>query len=265
MEAFMRRYFLPMFALLLLLPACGRSQVPVWLDANKATADDVLDGLQGSGKDLKSFKADVKMTIDDVIMGTSTTEFGKTWFQTKPAGDSVMHIALDHKTVGKKEFPDKRDYLLRDGWLTMRDDASKKETRIQLAPAGQKVNLFQLGKGPFPLPIGQDKKDVHAQFDVKIIPHDKDDPAGTIHLQLTPKPGTQLDDTFSTIDVWVDCKTRMPARMGTFNKKQTEYKTTDLTNLKLNPEIAPGDVTLPALKPDWTTIDKPLERPAPAK
>ncbi len=53
--------------------------------------------------------------------------------------------------------------------------------------------------------------------------------------------------------------------MGTFNKKQTEYKTTDLINLTVNPEIKPADVSLPALKPDWTTIDKPIGGPAAAK
>lgn len=238
------------------------SQAPPWLDADKATVDDVLDALQASGKDVKSFSADVQMKIEDETFGTATTQMGKVWFQTKPAGDAVLHVALDHKKVGENTFPEKIDYLLDDGWLTDRNDNGKKdggaETRIQLAKAGEKVNLFQLGKGPFPLPIGQDKKDVHAVFDVKIMPVGKHDPAGTIYLLLTPKPGTSLAENFAAIDVWVDCKTRMPVRIGTENKKKSEYKTTDLLNLQVNPTIKPEDLSLPALPPGWTTVDKPL-------
>jgi outer membrane lipoprotein-sorting protein len=256
----MRRLICLSFCALLFLSARAFAQVPPWLDADKATVDDVLDTLQNSGKDVKSFSADVQMKIEDEVMSTSSTQIGKVYFQTKQAGDAVLHVALDHKKVAGKDYPAKEDYLLDDGWLTKRTVSSKKETRIQLAKPGDKVNLFQLGKGPFPLPIGQDKKDVHDQFDVKILPADKkNDPPNTIHLQLTPKPGTQMDQNFSTIEVWVDGKTRMPVRMATDNKKHTEFKTTDLLNLQLNPVIKPEEITLPALPPEWTTMDKPIE------
>jgi outer membrane lipoprotein-sorting protein len=229
------------------------------LDAQKSGIDDVLDALQQSGKDVKSFTADVKMKIEDEVMGTDSTQSGKVWFQTRPGGDAVVHVSFDEKTVAGKTFKERREFLLDDGWLTERDFARKHETRVQLVPRGQKINLFQLGKGPFPLPIGQDKKDVHDQFDVKKIDADKDDPANTIHLQLTPKPGTPLAENFATIDVWVDCNTRMPARMATDNRKHTEYRTTDLSGLQVNPAINPGDVALPELDKGWTTDSLPLK------
>jgi len=255
----MRRSVSLSFIFLMMVSACASAQVPPWLDAGKSSVDDVLDALQNSGKNLKSFAADVQMTTTMEVQDSSSTAFGKIWFQMKAGGDAAIRISLDHKKVAGKEFPNKIDYLLDDGWMTERTFAIKKETRIQLAPAGQKVNLFQLGKGPFPLPIGQDKKDVHEQFDVKIIPPAKDDPANTIHLQLTPKPKTPLAENFSTIEVWVDCKTRMPARMATENKIKSEIKSTDLLNLQLNPTLKPEDVSLPPLEPGWSTIDKPIE------
>jgi outer membrane lipoprotein-sorting protein len=252
----MRRSICVICMALLSLCIGAFGQVPPRLDADKSTVDDVLDALQASGKDLKAFSADVQMKIEDETFGSVTTQFGKVWFQTKPAGGAVMHVSLDHKKIGAKSFPEQIDYLLDEGWLT--DRSNNKETRIQLARSGEKVNLFQLGKGPFPLPIGQDKQDVHAQFDVKITPAGKEDPAGTIHLQLTPNPGTPLADNFYKIEVWVDCTTRMPVRIATENKKRSEYKTTDLLNLKVKPVIKPEDITLPPLPPGWTTVDKPL-------
>ena len=43
------------------------------------------------------------------------------------------------------------------------------------ARPGEKVNLLKLGEGPFPLPIGQPKEDVHREFivtkgDLKLPP-----------------------------------------------------------------------------------------------
>jgi len=256
----MHRFILTGLILVLALSRGVRADAPA-LQPGKSTIDDVLDALQASGKDLKSFTADVAMKIEDEVMSTSSTQIGKAWFQTKPGGEPKIHLVFDQKKAGDKIVPQKRqEFLLDDGWLTSRDENKKHETRIQLVPAGQKMNLFQLGKGPFPLPIGQDKKDVYAQFEVKMMPAGKNDPANSIHLQLTPKPGTPLDQNFSTIDAWIDCATRMPTRMATENKKHTEIKTTDLLNLVFNPTIKPEDLQLPPLPEKWTTIDKPLSR-----
>src|SRR5205814_1317034 len=128
-----------------------------------------------------------------------------------------------------------KEYLLDGGWLIDRDYRAKNEVRRQIARAGEKVNLFQLGKGPFPLPIGQDKKDVHEQFEVTKLPPAKDDPAGAVHLQLTPKEKTDFARKFSRIDVWVDQHTKMPVRIETIDRNQTTDRQTDLEKMKVNP------------------------------
>ena len=40
----------------------------------------------------------------------------------------------------------------------------------QVAEAGQKVNPFEIGRGPFPLPFGQKTADVLKNFDVSTRP-----------------------------------------------------------------------------------------------
>jgi outer membrane lipoprotein-sorting protein len=221
-----------------------------------STADDVLDALQAAGKNMKSFSADLKLDEINDQFGTETLRFGKIWFQTKPNGDETLHVLMDHKEVEKKQTPEKKEYLLDRGWLIDRNYDLKIETRTQLVPAGQKVNLFQLGKGPFPLPIGQDKKDVLAEFAASVAAPDKDDPAGTIHLKLKPLPRTQWAQTFVLVEVWVDFKTNMPVRVATQSK--TEYKVTDLLNLKVNPALNPNDLALPPLDKGWKPVDRPL-------
>jgi hypothetical protein len=204
----------------------------------------------------------VKLIETDTVMATSTTRTGKAWFQIKPNGDARLHIRFDEKATGDQPAkPDVKEYLLNDGWLIDRDYHAKTEVNRQVARPGEKVNLFQLGKGPFPLPIGQDKKDVHEMFEVAKVPSAKDDPSGTIHLKLTPKPKTDFARKFSTIDIWVNEQTQMPVRIETLDRNQTTDRQTDLQNLKVNPGLTDADFTLPPIEgKGWNRHDEPLQK-----
>jgi len=228
-----------------------------------ATVDPTLDALQERGKTLKEFVADLELTENNLVMGTDSIRTGKAWYQTRSGDDVRLRVVFDKRIdEGKPPKEDKRDYLLSDGWLTDRDYHSKTEVRRQVAAPGEKVNLFQVGKGPFPLPIGQDKKDVHGQFDVAQLPPNKDDPAETIHLQLKPKPNTDLARKFKMIDVFVDRGNNMPVRIKTIDINESMERQTDLKNLQVNPEkkVGDADFALPALGGDWNSHDEPMKK-----
>ena len=149
----------------------------------------------------------------------------------------------------------RRPNILLDGeWLTDRDYDRKIEVRRQVLKPGEKMNLLKLGEGPFPLPIGQDKQEVHKQFDVTLVKPEKDDPANSLHLQLTPKPNTRLARRFSTIDVWVDRKLRFPVHIETVDANGGEEHKTDLTDLRINPAggLIDEDFALPQIdEKEW--------------
>src|SRR5262249_49430108 len=108
-------------------------------------------------------------------------------------------------------------------------------------------NLLKLGEGPFPLPIGQKKEDVHAMFEVKKIDAKKDDPADTVHIELTPKAGTRFEKKFKTIDVWVGSKDNMPHRIETLDPNETTIRTTDMSDVQVNPGLGDADFALPKI------------------
>ncbi|HSV14332.1 MAG TPA: hypothetical protein VLI90_08735 [Tepidisphaeraceae bacterium] len=229
---------------------------PVGAGADSATLrpdagmDEVLEALHERGQNLKEFVADVTLIDNDLIMSTQTTRTGKVWAQFKPGGDARLHARFDKRIEeGKPPQNDLKEYSLDDGWLVDRDYRAKNEVRRQVAAPGEKVNLFQLGKGPFPLPIGQEVKSVHEQFDVTKVEPAKDDPPGAIHLQLTPKEKTDLARKFQVIDVWVDPATRMPVRIKTIDHNQTTERQTDFTNVKVNPTpgLTDADFKLPPI------------------
>ena len=226
-----------------------------------SSVDDVLDALHNRGQDLKEFVADVALTDVDTVMGSTTKRIGKVWFQSRPDGDARLHVRFDRKSIeDKPPMQEEKEYLLDGGWLVDRDYRAKVEVRRQVSRPGEKVNLFQLGKGPFPLPIGQERKSVHDMFEVTKAPPAKDDPPGSIHLQLAPKPGTDLERKFATIDVWVDPATRMPVRIQTLDREKTTQRQTDFANLKVNPSpgLKDDDFALPSIENQgWSRHDEP--------
>jgi outer membrane lipoprotein-sorting protein len=231
--------------------------------APDASVDQVLVSLHDRGQQLRSFTADVTHVETDSTVGNSTTRTGVVWYQLKPDNDARLHIVFDHKSVNDKPaHVDKVEYLLNDGWLNKRDYASRLETDYQVSHPGQKVNLFELGKGPFPLPIGQDPQAVRESFDVAAAPPAADDPAGTIHLKLTPRPQTDLARKFSSIDVWVDRGLEMPVRIETQGAANDGTdRQTDLRNLRVNPQppLADAVFALPAIDKAWSVTQQPLD------
>jgi outer membrane lipoprotein-sorting protein len=227
---------------------------------SKSSIDDVLDALQARGKNLTSFTAAVTSTDTDAN-GAETTRTGKLAYQVKPGGGARVHLVFDQKQFDQNPpLKEKKEYLLDNGWITDRDypPARPNETRRQLAKPGDKIDLFRLGKGMCPLPIGQDKDDVHQEFDIVLVAPAADDPSDTIHLTLKPKPKTEFARKFAAIDVWVDMKLDMPVRVITTQARTLNPQQWDLRDMKVNPAIPDGDFQLPPWDAKWLSHDEPL-------
>ena len=256
----MRNVFVLALAFALAGAALAQTQ-PTTEPAADPQIDQVLDELHARGGTLKEFTADITQADTDTIMGNTTTKSGKVWYQVKPDVSVRLRILFDKKQVGSKPAHEEpREYLLDNGWLIDRDYLGKIETNRQVSQPGEKVNLFQLGKGPLPLPIGQDKKDVHDQFDVTLVPPAQGDPPGTVHLQLKPKPGTDLARKFNILDFWIDRKLAMPIRIHTLDANQSTDQQIDLQNLNVTPELRDADFALPSTdkEPGWNRHDEPF-------
>jgi hypothetical protein len=225
----------------------------------KSSVDDVLEALDARGKNMQDFTADVKLTETDAATGDATATDGQVLFQRKATGDSRIRVSFTKKEFGDRLQPENHQYLLADGWLVERDYDLKKEIRRQVVKPGEKIDPLKLGEGAFPLPIGQSKEDVKAQFDVMKIDPAKDDPPNTVHLQLTPKAGSKLAKDFKTIDIWVDDSSWMPQRIQTLDLNQTTIKTTDLSNVKINVGLGENDFAQPPMPPGSDQISEPLD------
>jgi hypothetical protein len=227
-----------------------------------STSDQILDALHAVGLGLKDFTADVSLAEIDALNGDKTTLSGKVWYQSRAAGDSRIRVLFDKKeNAEKKPVKDfKIEYLLDAGKLTDRDYKRKIEVQRDVLKPGQKMNLLKLGEGPFPLPIGQERADVLLNFEVKKIDAKNDDPPATVHLQLTPKKASPagLDKKFKTIDVWVETRTGFPRRIETVDKRETETRSTDLTNIRVNGNVQDREFVLEKVE-NWRLTNESLQ------
>jgi outer membrane lipoprotein-sorting protein len=214
-----------------------------------ASIDQVLNQLDQVGKNLKEFSAKLSLKEEDNL-GSDVTHAGNVFFQKNPDGNVRIHVIFDQRVSNGTKAAEKTEYLLDGQWLYDRNYRAKNETKRQVLQPGQKMDLFKLGEGPFPLPIGQSAADVRNSFDVTKPAPAKDDLPGTVHLLLVPKANTELAKKFHSIEVYVDQKTHMPVRVITEDVKQQRTSTTDMTNLALNPPggLKEADFQLPNIE-----------------
>lgn len=220
-----------------------------------SSADQVLDTLDARGKHLRDFQADVSLEETNPVTLQSFKRSGRVWYQQQGPGDQRIRVTFTRKDTDRGAVAEKIDYVLDDGWLTERDYQRMTQTRRQVLRPGEKVDLLKLGEGPFPLPLGQDKQDVHNLFDVKkLAPAEGLEgvtpPDNTVRLQLTPRPDTQFADDFSSIDVWVDMDSGMPRRIETVDRTGATIRTTDLANVKVNSGVGEAEFKLEKLDLD---------------
>ncbi len=269
------RYFIGFFAAMMMLAGCAMAQpapssaptpppasAPVSTSTTQphdASIDTVLDALDARGKQLTDMVANVKLSEADTALGLSSTRVGKMWLQRRSPTDARIRVSFDKKVTNDKSVDEKIDYVLDGPWLTERNYRKRTNIRRQVLRPGEKLDLFKLGEGPFPLPMGQSREGVYKQFDVKQIPPAKNDPAGTVHLQLTPKSGTKLARKFSSIGIFVDTQQKMPVRIETLDPNESTMQTTELTEISTNVALKDKDFELEKVDTkDWQMIEEPF-------
>ncbi len=227
--------------------------------SNDSSLDDILDALDRVGRNLKSLTADVALTEVDTQLGGSSKRSGKVWLESS-TDTTRFHALFDRvETDGKKKI-EKLEYVLDNGKLIDRNYAKTTQVTRVVQSNGEKTNLLKLGEGPFPLPIGQPREDVHKSFDVKKLELAKDDPAGTLHIELIPKEGTSLSRKMKSIEVFVNPSDSLPVRISTLDPSENTQRVTDLSHLTLNGPISDADFKMEKIdEASWNKIDEAFE------
>lgn len=232
----------PLLAALLLMPAVVRADL----------RDDALNALHDAGEHLTTLAADVALHDVSTDTGEDTVRTGTVVLQRLPDGDGKIRVTFTRTVTGKAVDDARQDVLLDGPTLVTRDSKAKKETTRVVRQPGEKLNLFKLGEGPFPLPVGQSRDDVLKEFDVKAAP--PKNATDLAVLTLTPKDKTPLAERFSAIEVTVDRQTRLPLTIKTTDREATEVKTAVLTHPRENETVKEEEFRLGPLPAGYETV-----------
>lgn len=199
--------------------AAGQSAGPA--EAVDPAARKLLDELERAGEKYEMIRADVEYVVEDADLGDRESRTGWVAFRkgrdAEPGREPTpSKFRVSFATLQQGQGPKlsvKLDYGFDGQWLTIIRHRTKRVQRIQVAAKGEKVDPFRLGQGPFPLPFGQAAADVLERFRVSTRAVRPDEPKGTDYLKLAVRPQFQKEMNFKRLEVWVDAKSRLPAKI----------------------------------------------------
>ncbi|HWL92353.1 MAG TPA: hypothetical protein VNT79_02370 [Phycisphaerae bacterium] len=194
--------------------------------------DNLLDGLETRGKDIKGLSAKlIYRHISTIPVESEQKKIGELHFaRGEPSAKFLVHFT---KVVADGVVSSNQEFYAFDGeWYVERSDAGKNVTRRQMS-SGEKIDPFELGKGPFPLPFGQKRVEILRHFEVSLAKPEKGDPPGTKHLHCAPRPHSSLADKYSRVEIFVDPQRDIPIRVVTENINDKSRIEVDFNDINL--------------------------------
>jgi tetratricopeptide (TPR) repeat protein len=136
-----------------------------------ATADEFLDAVEASDKDIRRLTAMMQYHRIFELAGDEQTRLGTLQFVNTPAEDGEpaerkFAIRFDQVIVGGRRERDGRTFVFDGEWLIERIPKDKLMLRRQVAPPGAGFDPLKVGEGPLPIPLGQAKADILNRYEV---------------------------------------------------------------------------------------------------
>ena len=177
--------------------------------------DLILDALEAAGRENEQIVAEIDYQFDERMTGDSEHRTGRIKYQ-RQTEDTPPRFYVGFETLRLGDgavLKDKVEYAFDGRWLTIAKHRIKQMTRYEMAAEDQQIDAFKLGKGPFPLPFGQEAAVMHEHFDIVTRDATEDDPPNAWYLRLTPKEAIAEEMTFTRLDMWVDVDTHLPVKL----------------------------------------------------
>ncbi len=197
------------------------------------SVDSILERLRQTITGLKSYQAKIKYTSRQPLLESETVRKGRLYY-TKETQRSKLR--LDFNTIKQDDAKEQayREQVFFDGvWLVRVDYQLKRVEYRQLAEPNMPIEPLDLAAGYLPI-VGFAKiKDMKKQFDITLLEQPSRNSREPIHLRLQVKNGSRYKDTYSHIELWLDTKLFLPARiLAVSSQDETEELEFYSQNLK---------------------------------
>lgn len=152
--------------------------------ASFTTADELLNALHGTGRDIRALSADIRYTKKFAAIegDESQVRIGSLWFRSQPiapavAGannaeskpDRVFRVDFTTLIVDDKLRDEPQTFIFDGEWLVERQPTQRLQWKRRVVAPGQKIDPLAIGEGPFPMPIGQSREKILERFTAELL------------------------------------------------------------------------------------------------
>lgn len=233
-------------------PAAEVSDVGGLLAALES-ADRGIETLQGMLIYDRVFKLE-----GDQHIRTGTLAFESKAAEAGGAPQRRFDVRFDTLQIGSTVRDEDMQLIFDGRWLIEKDPENRQIIKREIAPPGAGFDPMRLGESPVPLPIGQKKADIEANFEAEMLGAAEGlDPefeqvyidhvrsgAGSYQLRLTPREGTSAAESFREIRLWYAKGTMHPRLAKTMNRKG-DVAFVQLAGVRVNEPLAGGAFEVP--------------------
>ncbi len=233
----------------------------------------LLDAMEEQGRTMKDFTASATMEKFEALTGEREVRRGRVVVLGPSGTERQIGIAFDEfiDSTGRGST-DARRFVFRDGWLWEFDPTKKQAIRRQLAREGEAFDPLRVGEGPFPVPLGQPKKDVTREFIVTMgtlpdapffrslaVAKSGDANSALATLRLVPRAGTKMARDTAAMSIILDRSTLIPrgVEVEAVNGDKTRVLLRD-GRLNVGLDDAARAMLMPPSTDGWKIDTRPL-------
>lgn len=205
----------------------------------------ILDRQEREGAKVNDLSAKVYWEKHDPVADIRQGRWGQCEFlRRQKENDARFRIEFLKRRVLPKGRPSMKSELwIFDGqYLIEAKEVAKTCIRRRMTEKGEKVKLFDVGEGVFPVPFGQKKADVLKYYKVHSThppePGDKGVQAVDV-LTLIPREGTSKSTEFSKIELHIDRSLGLPTTIIVHHKKSKAINKYEFSDVRINQGVDP--------------------------
>lgn len=206
--------------------------------------DTILDRLDARGRAILDLRADVvNEDMQQMPVPETNTKKGTIIFR-RAQPNPLFKVVFTERTDAGIVRKDREEFVFDGIWLTELREKTRNLVKRQVVREGERIDVFKIGKGPFPLPFGQSRADMLANFTVGRLPSMAGDPPNTDHLVCVPRPTSDLSQKFKVVHFVIDRKLDLPVQMMAERAKDSTVVRVKFDRIQLNTGIAASEFQL---------------------
>jgi outer membrane lipoprotein-sorting protein len=211
---------------------CTANSAGSQVEKETCPVDVVLKQLNQKTAELKSYQGQIEYRFIQPLFESETLRKGVLYY-ARFGKKSKLRINFETRKQDDEEEEKYIEHYIFDGiWLTYVDYQSEQVKRYQQAEPNEPVDAFDLVSQNFPI-IGFSKiEDLKKQFEIKLVKQKK----GKAQLHLKVKADSIYKDDYTSIDLWVDKKSHLPAAIRAISTEE-DFCAIKLLKPKINKAI----------------------------